>query len=345
MIFLLSLPNLSKPSSGWTTSAKLRDVLIGFVARELNTTYKATPSKLPTPESIDAAIKAGFLRLDREIVHDSVDKVFKNPSKVLAAEYLAPALSGSCALLAFYESQSKLLRVACTGDSRAVLGRRGQNGKWVATALSTDQTGSNQEEVERMRAEHPGEQVIRNGRVLGGLEPSRAFGDAFYKWSKETQIRIKESFWGRTPSNALKTPPYVTAEPVVTTTKIQPENGDFLVLATDGLWEMLTNEEVVGLVGKWLEENKLSKPPSSGGLFSFGKKTSEGLPVEAGKTEGDNKQPIRKQQWGVKEEDEKYTVEDKNVATHLVRNALGGRNSEMVQALLTLPSPYSRRYR
>jgi len=30
--------------------------------------------------------------------------------------------------------------------------------------------------------------------------------------------------------------------------------GDFLVLASDGLWESLTNEEVVGLVGKWLEE-------------------------------------------------------------------------------------------
>ena len=32
------------------------------------------------------------------------------------------------------------------------------------------------------------------------------------------------------------------------------EEGGFLVLASDGLWESLTNEEVVGLVGKWLEE-------------------------------------------------------------------------------------------
>lgn len=41
-----------------------------------------------------------------------------------------------------------------------------------------------------MRAEHPKEEendVIRNGRVLGGLEPSRAFGDARYKWSRVVQ--------------------------------------------------------------------------------------------------------------------------------------------------------------
>lgn len=336
--------------SGWTTSAKLREVLIGFVAREINNTYKATAAenRLPSSEAIDQAIKAGFLRLDHEIVHESVEKVFKNPSKLAAAEYLAPALSGSCALLAFYESKSKLLRVACTGDSRAVLGRRTANGNWVATALSVDQTGSTPSEVERMNAEHPGEKVIRNGRVLGGLEPSRAFGDAFYKWSLETQLKIKESFFGRTPSNALKTPPYVTAEPVVTTTKIQPENGDFLVLATDGLWEMLTNEEVVGLVGKWLEEQKLAAAATpSRSLFGFlkGKKNENNLPVEANGALEEGKRPIRMQQWGVKPEDERFVVEDKNAATHLVRNALGGKNTEMLCALLTLPSPYSRRYR
>jgi pyruvate dehydrogenase phosphatase len=41
-----------------------------------------------------------------------------------------------------------------------------------------------------MRSEHPPEEadyVIQNGRVLGGLEPSRAFGDARYKWSQALQ--------------------------------------------------------------------------------------------------------------------------------------------------------------
>ncbi|UNI20030.1 [Pyruvate dehydrogenase (acetyl-transferring)]-phosphatase [Purpureocillium takamizusanense] len=337
--------------SGWTTSATLRESLISYVARELNQTYKTSDSSLPTSEAIELAIKTGFNRLDHEIVHKSVEKVFKASSKAVAAELLQPALSGSCALLSFYDSRSKLLRVACTGDSRAVLGRRSDSGKWTATALSEDQTGNTPSEVARMRKEHPGEDnVVRNGRVLGGLEPTRAFGDAVYKWSRDVAGKLRQSFFGRSPSPLLKTPPYVTAEPVITTTKIEPENGDFVVLATDGLWEMLTNDEVVGLVGKWIESQAAG---SSSSQFEnawakiFGS-ANKPLPIEQGKGDGSDGQrtPIRVQQWGINPDaKDRFTVQDKNVATHLVRNALGGNNDEQVRALLTLPSPFSRRYR
>lgn len=330
----------------------MRQALIGSVARELNDTYRAAPSMTPTPEAIEAAMKTGFVRLDDEIVNQSVEKVLKQNNKTVAAELLAPALSGSCALLSFYDSRTGLLRVACTGDSRAVLGRRSASSdKWTATPLSTDQTGANPEEAARMRKQHPGEEhVVRNGRVLGGLEPTRAFGDASYKWTRDVSERLRRSFFGRTPSALLRTPPYVTAEPVVTTTKIEPQNGDFLVLATDGLWEMLTNEEVVGLVGKWLETQQAGGSGSSYWSKMFGGiSTKSGLPVEAVGSKdsaGGQKTPIRVQQWGLSPDGkDRFVVQDKNVATHLVRNALGGKNEEQVSALLTLPSPFSRRYR
>ena len=347
--------------SGWATSAKLRQVLISFVARELNATYKSAlvdPSvTLPSAAAIDTAIKKGFVRLDNEIVHGSVERTMKTNSKSAAAELLAPALSGSCALLSFYDSSSKLLRVACTGDSRAVLGRRGLNGKWTATALSEDQTGGTPSEIARLRAEHPGEEyVVRHGRILGGLEPSRAFGDSIYKWSKEVQEQIKRNFFGRSPPALLKSPPYVTAEPIITTTKMEPEKGDFVVMATDGLWEMLTNEEVVGLVGRWLEaQPKISTGvgsthgESNSWIKSWLSSPEKSLPVEettaaGGSVEGQRK-PIRQLQWNLDENENRFVVEDKNAATHLVRNALGGKNRDMVCALLTLPSPYARRYR
>ena len=292
------------------------------------------------------------MKLDHEIVHNSVAQVLKAQSKRVAAEVLAPAYSGSCALLSFYDSRSRELRVACTGDSRAVLGRRGASGKWTATALSEDQTGATPSEAARLRQEHPGEDgVTQNGRILGGLEPSRAFGDALYKWSIETQQRIKQSYFGRTPSPRCKTPPYVTAEPVVTTTKVQPENGDFVVMATDGLWEMLTNEEVVGLVGQWLEAQKTSAGANkSQKWLTSWLGGDKGLPVEMADKNGDRggqRAPIRQQQWWGTDgkADARFVVEDKNAATHLIRNALGGRDRDMVCALLTLPSPYSRRYR
>lgn len=52
-----------------------------------------------------------------------------------------------------------------------------------------------------MRSEHPEDErddVIRNGRVLGGLEPTRAFGDARYKWSAELQ-----EMWVARPMHTL----------------------------------------------------------------------------------------------------------------------------------------------
>lgn len=42
----------------------------------------------------------------------------------------------------------------------------------------------------RVQSEHPKDEadyVIREGRILGGLEPSRAFGDARYKWPRAIQ--------------------------------------------------------------------------------------------------------------------------------------------------------------
>jgi len=364
--------------SGWTTSAKLRQALISYVARELNATYTSSQTPQPTPpspSSIDAAIKRGFLALDKSIVQDSVAEAFQKKTKAQAASLLAPALSGSCALLSFYDSASKTLRVACTGDSRAILGRRssGNTSKWTAHPLSVDQTGGNEDEAARLRAEHPGEpDVVSRGRVLGGLEPSRAFGDASYKWSREVQNKIKREYFGRTTSPNIKTPPYVTAEPVVTTTQVQPEKGDFVVMATDGLWEMLTNEEVVGLVGSWLEKHpeaqmggstsvKVPQSQADGWLsswFSSGSGNKNELPVAPqandANSAGGQRAPIRQQQWGLESSSydksgvpssSRFVVEDKNAASHLIRNALGGANTDMICALLTLPSPYSRRYR
>lgn len=172
-----------------------------------------------------------------------------------------------------------------------------------------------------------------------------------YKWSNETALYVKRNFFGRTPPPLSKTPPYVTAEPIITTTKIEPDNGDFLVLATDGLWECLTNEEVVGLVGRWIEAQD-TKATASRGLWSWFSKSPSSLPVEAkqkvsfDKASSDGQRPpIRQEQWQLPGSEERFVVEDKNAATHLVRNALGGKNREMVSALLSLPSPYSRRYR
>lgn len=343
--------------SGWTTSAKLRDSLIPSVIGELDKSFvKSSAGSIhrlvPEPEVVDRAIKNGFLKLDNEIVNESVAKLFENPSKAGATELIAPALSGSCAIMAFYDSNLSQLRVAVTGDSRAVLGCKNESGQWTARALSTDQTGSNVEEANRLRNEHPGESstVVRSGRVLGSLEPTRAFGDARFKWSRDIQHKIAQMFYGRQTPHELKTPPYVTAEPEITTTKINSERGDFLILGSDGVFEMLTNEELVGLVAQWIDvkmpENASTtiKSHDSPGvlqkLFGFSKKDQS--TVEDVSSNKDAQKQVIRRAAGIRPS---FTVQDDNVATHIIRNALGGADQDQVSMLISIPAPLSRRYR
>ena len=331
---------------GWTTSSKLRDELINYVISELGTIYKPVQGEenlryVPNSATIDQAIKNGFLKLDHEIVNKNIEKLLTDGNKAKAAELLMPALSGSCALLSFYDTNSKMLKVAVTGDSRAILGSF-KNNHWTARQLSIDQTGSNPTEVARIISEHPDEpKVIRNGRVLGSLEPTRAFGDCRYKLPASIQERIYKQFFGKRLPNHLTSPPYVTAEPVITTTKINPDNNDFLVMASDGLYEMLTNEEIVGLVVKWMEREKMVKPQKSFWNF-FGKVGENKLPeVEDITMDKASKKPIRKSTGGGS-----FLLQDNNVSTHLIRNALSnGGSKEQTSMIISIPNPVSRRYR
>ncbi|KAJ8489834.1 hypothetical protein ONZ51_g2695 [Trametes cubensis] len=334
--------------SGWETSTWLADNLIPAVVGALGDLYSriadaTKPSENTTPQPISSdvekTLKETFSRLDDDIVNGRLEAVFSTRSKHAAVNLLAPAYAGSCALLSFYDSHSCLLHTALTGDSRAVLGRQiydasdKPTGKYSVHILTADQTGYNPSERERIESEHPDEQPVRNGRVLG-MGVSRAFGDARFKWSREVQDRLKREYLGRTPLAAVKTPPYLTAEPEVTSIAVRP--GDFLVLASDGLWECLTSEEVVGLVGLWKEarsKRSRGEEPNGGAPLA-----SPEIPVE--RQEED--QTVRYRQWGA---EKRFVSVDENAATHLLRNALGGADTDLTAALLSMKAPRSRTYR
>lgn len=163
---------------GWCCSQRIALELAPSVATELE--------HVKDPHDIMAvmeAIEDGFLKLDDKIVNQTVQQVLEFPSRPLACSSLLPAISGSCALMAYIDVKEKDLYVACTGDSRAVLGVREPSAAsksghtWKAVPLSFDQTGRNRWEVRRLQEEHPGEEntVIMRGRVLGGLGESICF--------------------------------------------------------------------------------------------------------------------------------------------------------------------------
>ena len=130
---------------------------------------------------VDQAIKDAFISLDRDIIIGGAKAALEDRFLNAAMSELCPSYSGSCALVGLYEHTSQLLRVACTGDSRAILGRRNTAGVWEPIILSVDQTGYNNEEVARLQSEHPNEpNMIKDGRLLG-LAVTRAFGDGIWK--------------------------------------------------------------------------------------------------------------------------------------------------------------------
>lgn len=157
-------------------------------------------------------IKQAFKEVDDAMI--DVSDVLSSPSKTNAIRSLRYAHAGSCALLSIYESDTHLLRVALTGDSRAVLGHKvrskdGKSDTYEVRVLSVDQNAHNPAEVSRLEAEHPGEKVVENGRVMGwGM--ARAFGDAAYKWSVDIQNQLNEKYLGDRVRSNMKTPPYLT---------------------------------------------------------------------------------------------------------------------------------------
>lgn len=269
---------------------------------------------------ISDALKEAFLRLDLDLINDVIDESKRGNNK--PKDSLKMASSGCCALVANINGSE--LSVANAGDCRAVMGSL-HGEEWAAIQLTYDHTAmANPDEVQRILAEHPGEEsrtCIQYGRLLGRLAPLRAFGDMRFKIDAELQKALIGKLDPKFKTfSGLKTPPYLTAEPEVFQYKLE-KSDKFIVLATDGLWDMLSNQEVVELVGSFMEGH---------GADAMKKRAiSSSIPnlddILSSEDTGD--------------------VENDNVATFLIRCALGGFDYWSLSAMLTLPHPDVRMYR
>jgi len=163
---------------------------------------------------------------------DSYRKAFRVTDKELKLHRNIDSIcSGSTAVTLIKQGQD--LIVGNLGDSRAVLGTRDQKGRLVAHQLTVD-----------LKPDHPREarRIKRcNGRVFAhqdepdvarlwlpncnspGLAMARAFGDFCLK------------------DFGLICVPEVTYRQITA-------KDEFIVLATDGVWDVLTNQEVVDVV-------------------------------------------------------------------------------------------------
>ena len=125
----------------------------------------------------------------------------------------------------------KEIIVANAGDSRCIVSIAGQ-----AKPLSFDHKPTLKEESDRI-VQAGG--YVEFGRVNGNLALSRAFGDFDFK--KKTDLPAERQA--------------VTVSPEVIKHTIDDDT-HFMVIACDGIWDCMSNQEVVDFVSTRLVENK-----------------------------------------------------------------------------------------
>lgn len=267
--------------------------------------------------NFNQAIREAFLRIDGDV---SAELLYLAQTNRISKDDLKLANSGCCALVAYIIEDD--LHLANIGDCRAVLGSN-KDGHWSAIQLTYDHTAaSNSSEVQRIISEHPPEEArscLSYGRLLGRLAPLRALGDVQFKMEAEQLYSIFKNVPKYSPFSSSLTPPYLTAEPEVFHYKLEA-NDRFIVLASDGLWDMLSNEEVVQVVAAYMEGKHKDMMKEQALYFNV--------------PDSDNV-----------DDDTFRDVLSENVASFLLRQALGGYDKGNLKAMLSMKYPDTRLYR
>ena len=155
-----------------------------------------------------------ILPLNYSNYENKIKNIFLNTDQKLKENNYYQVGSTACIVYITTENSKKILYCANVGDTRCVLIK---NNKKIR--LTYDDRASDPKEHDRIVS---GGGVVFNGRVYGQLMLSRAFGD----WELKS--------YG------------VICEPHVTRYEIESDD-QFLVVATDGVWDVLEDEDVFQL--------------------------------------------------------------------------------------------------
>ncbi|KAG4929414.1 hypothetical protein AAZX31_17G033500 [Glycine max] len=155
--------------------------------------------------------------------------------------------AGTCCLVGVIFQQT--LFVANAGDSRVVLGKKvGNTGGMAAIQLSAEHNANLEAVRQELKELHPHDPqivVLKHGvwRVKGIIQVSRSIGDVYLKHAQFNREPLNAKFRLPEPMNM----PILSANPTILSHPLQP-NDSFLIFASDGLWEHLSNEKAVDIV-------------------------------------------------------------------------------------------------
>jgi len=195
-------------------------------------------------EHLTKAVHEACMHTDEEFLKIARQtEILDGSTMILALVYPQEGPSGNCKLL-----------VACIGDSRAVLckahdAEQGEQQQLMAVPLSEDHKPNRPDEQRRIegkggivdfegvwRVFMPGPAKF-GGQLYNrwGLAVSRSFGDLLLKEAEKFECL------------GVKPGGLVTCVPEIRIMPLNPDTDRFVVLASDGVWDVITNEDAVGI--------------------------------------------------------------------------------------------------
>jgi protein phosphatase 1G len=139
-------------------------------------------------------------------------------------------MTGCTASVCAIDEANKKVYFANAGDSRAIICRGG-----IAYAMSIDHKPDLDVEKNRI---YKADGWVSEGRVKGNLNLSRSLGDLEYKQNKRLP-----------PEEQM-----ITASPDVVVEPLQ--DIDFIVIACDGVWDCMTNQEICDFIFERLKKDR-----------------------------------------------------------------------------------------
>jgi protein phosphatase 2C family protein 2/3 len=171
---------------------------------------------------IEQSLKETFIKVDRGLLDEAE---------------IEPMYSGTTACVVLMRHTR--LYIANCGDSRAVLARRTSSTSLSTIPLSIDQNPDSPGEKER---------IIHSG---GYVSPPPEPGLSARVWLDANMTQIGLAMARSIGDHAVKGVG-VIAEPVVSVHNIDEELDEFVIIATDGVWEFISSEDAVDIVGRHL---------------------------------------------------------------------------------------------
>ncbi|KAJ0971745.1 hypothetical protein J5N97_019704 [Dioscorea zingiberensis] len=160
--------------------------------------------------------------------------------------------SGATATVMFVRND--FLIISHVGDSCVVLSRNGKAEVLTSPHRPYGNNRASLEEVKRIRA--AGGWIV-DGRICGDISVSRAFGDMRFKTKKNEMLEkgVEEGRWSQKFASRIKFKgDLVTSSPDIYQVELGSD-AEFILLASDGLWDYMKSSEAVAFVRNQLREH------------------------------------------------------------------------------------------